>query len=89
MLVTAVALTSLDRLGQLFGRYRGLFGSIREILIGYMYEDSEAILAEERDVHKRTLTVKEFSQHVPYFTALHHHKLQLGEVQDQMVELRN
>ena len=88
MLVTAVALTSLDRLGQLFGRYRGLFGSIREILIGCMYEDSEAILAEERDVHKRTLTVKEFSQHVPYFTALHHHKLQLGEVQDQMVELR-
>ena len=57
MLVTAVALTSWTAPAALWA-YE-VSGSIRNTDWLHV-QDSEAILAEERDVHKRTLTVKEF-----------------------------
>ena len=87
MLMTAVACTSLDRLGVLFGRYKPLLRTIRHLLMQALFEDADDLLKAEAESGV-SCTVEQFCNHETYFSALNRHQIQLGEIQQNFESLR-
>jgi hypothetical protein len=87
MLMTAIACTSLDKLGVLFGRYKGILGSIRHILIEAVFEDAIDIFKMEKK-KGATSNVEDFCSHETYFAALNRHKIQLSDMKQNFETLR-
>ena len=87
MLMTAIAVTSLDKLGVLFGRYKGLFSSIRHLLIQAIFEDAEDVFQQEK-IMNAPLTVEQFCSHESYFAALNRHQIQLVDMKQHFENLR-
>ena len=87
MLMTAVACASLDRMGTLFGRYKPLLGSIRQLLMQAIFEDADELLKAEAETGISS-TVEQFCSYEPYYAALNRHQIQLADVQQNFESLR-
>ena len=87
MLMTAITLSSLDKLSSLFGRYKGVFDTIRRLLIQAVFEDAEDIFRAEEQ-NGTSSTIEEFCAHETYFAALNRQQIQIREMQSNFESLR-